>query len=223
MKRLMGIMLVLALLGGAALAEDGGTRITVFEGLVIEVPEAPEIEVPDVPKPTATAKPKLKAPEIPELDLPGADPEAPDGGDGAVDAADEGRREAEAEAGAPDSAPPGWAMDIVVDIPLDGAVDSAEEDPVEAALDALGVEAYRRTYRALAAGEVVKRGSKGETARGVQQTLIALGQPLEADGNVGPKTIAALNAAQDACGLARTETLDAEGYGALLAALAAAR
>ena len=83
-------------------------------------------------------------------------------------------------------------------------------------LDALGSDVYRATYDALLAGEVVKKGSKGDAARGVQQTLADFGQDIAVDGNVGPKSIAALNAVQAAFGLDQTEALDADGYAALL-------
>ena len=90
------------------------------------------------------------------------------------------------------------------------------EASVDDVLAALNDDAYRATYDALLAGEVIQKGSKGETARGVQQTLVAFGQDIAVDGNVGPKTIAALNAVQAAFGLEQTEALDAAGYAALL-------
>lgn len=99
--------------------------------------------------------------------------------------------------------------------PEDGDV-PASEVATEAVLTALNDDAYRATYDALLAGEVIQKGSKGETARGVQQTLVAFGQDIAVDGNVGPKTIAALNAVQAAFGLPETESLDAEGYATLL-------
>ena len=86
----------------------------------------------------------------------------------------------------------------------------------DAILDALSEGVYRTTYDALLSGEVVQKGSKGDAAKGVQQTLVAFGQDIAVDGNVGPKTIAALNAVQEAFGLEQTEALDAEGYAALL-------
>ena len=83
-------------------------------------------------------------------------------------------------------------------------------------LSALGDDVYRNTYDALLAGEVVQKGSKGDAASGVQQTLVAFGQNITVDGNVGPKTIGALNAVQAAFGLEATESLDAAGYAELL-------
>ena len=83
-------------------------------------------------------------------------------------------------------------------------------------LNALGEGPYRGVYEALCAGEVIQKGSKGDVAKGVQETLIAFGQNISADGSVGPKTIAALNAVQAAFGLEQTEALDAEGYARLL-------
>ena len=46
--------------------------------------------------------------------------------------------------------------------------------------------------------------------------MAAFGQAVKADGIVGPRTIAALNAVQDQFGLPRTDSLDAEGFAALL-------
>ena len=89
-------------------------------------------------------------------------------------------------------------------------------DMTDAILDALNDDTCRATYDALLSGEIVQKGSKGDAAKGVQQTLVAFGQGITVDGNVGPKTIAALNAVQAAFGLPETESLDAEGYAALL-------
>ena len=89
-------------------------------------------------------------------------------------------------------------------------------DLLEQVLDALGEETYRSTYDALRGGEVIEKGSKGDAAKGVQQTLIAFGQDIAADGSVGPKTISALNAVQAGLGLPETESLDAAGYARLL-------
>ena len=84
------------------------------------------------------------------------------------------------------------------------------------ALDALGDELYRNTYSALVMGEEIKKGSKGETAKGVQQTLVALGQDIAVDGSVGAKTIGALNEVQAALGLEKTEYVDESVYAELL-------
>lgn len=101
--------------------------------------------------------------------------------------------------------------------PVSKSGDEAHAAPTtEDVLEALGEDIYRDTYAALAAGETVGRGAKGELAKGFQQTLIAFGQKITADGSVGPKTIAALNAVQEAFGLEPTETLDADGYAELL-------
>ena len=47
------------------------------------------------------------------------------------------------------------------------------------------------------------------------------GEPVKADGIVGPRTIAALNAVQDQYGLPRADSLDAAGLAALLPLLLA--
>ena len=93
------------------------------------------------------------------------------------------------------------------------------EVSVEDVLDALDEDVYRSTYAALAEGEVIENGSKGDAARGLQQTLIAMGQNISADGSVGPKTLAALNAVQAEFGLDQSESLDAAGYESLLTRL----
>lgn len=198
MRRKIAIGLALAMLGGGfALAEEkpdaGAVTITVPGFLNVEVPGAPEIDVPEVPKPKETRTPKIEVPEVPKLDLPGIDPGAGEALADATAKPEESAQEAEAAARDPD---------------------------VDAALDALGEAAYRSAYEALLNGEVIHDGSAGEAAKGVQQTLIALGQPIAADGIVGPKTLAALNAAQTELGLEPTPTLDAPGYAALLKALA---
>ena len=70
----------------------------------------------------------------------------------------------------------------------------SDADMTDVILDALSEEVYRTTYDALRSGEVIQKGSKGDAAKGVQQTLVAFGQSISVDGNVGPKSIAALNA-----------------------------
>ena len=92
----------------------------------------------------------------------------------------------------------------------------AGEAPVDEILNALDDEVYRATYDALVEGTIIQKGSKGDAAKGLQQTLIAFGQSIAADGSVGPKTIGALNAVQAAFGLEQTDTLDAGGYAELL-------
>lgn len=96
------------------------------------------------------------------------------------------------------------------------APDPAGAIPVDEVLDALGDQTFRAVYDALRAGETIQKGSKGDTAKGLQQTLVAFGQKISVDGSVGPKTIAALNAVQAIFGLEQTESLDAAGYAALL-------
>lgn len=96
---------------------------------------------------------------------------------------------------------------------------TAGEAPVEGVLDALGEDAYRAAYRALSEGSVIRSGSRGDVAWSVQQTLIAFGQQIEADGSIGPRTLGALNAVQRAFGLDETEALDAAGYARLLSRL----
>ena len=93
---------------------------------------------------------------------------------------------------------------------------SSVQVDVEDVLTALGDDTCRATYEALLAGEVIQNGSKGETAKGIQQMLIAFGQDITADGSVGPKTLAALNTVQAAFGLEQTDSMDAAGFELLL-------
>ncbi|MBR7188841.1 MAG: hypothetical protein IKD53_09835 [Clostridia bacterium] len=95
-------------------------------------------------------------------------------------------------------------------------LEPAGEASIDEVLTALNDDTYRATRDALRSGEVVKKGSKGAAARGVQQTLAAFGQKIAVDGNAGARTIAALNAVQAAFGLEKTDSLDAEGYATLL-------
>lgn len=96
---------------------------------------------------------------------------------------------------------------------------TAETDISMIILDTLNNEVYVNTYEALCAGESVEKGTKSETAKGLQLTLIALGQDISADGNAGKKTLAALNNVQSALELDITDSVDAEGYAALFPAL----
>ena len=100
-----------------------------------------------------------------------------------------------------------------VDVPqaTSGAVDQ-----VETALAVLGVDDYRALYDALSRGVAVGEGSRGDAAKGLQQLLTAFGQEVKADGIVGPKTLAALNAVQAQYELPQTDRLDAEGLATLL-------
>ena len=94
-----------------------------------------------------------------------------------------------------------------------------KEVTVDEILDALGEGPYRAVYDALSAGTVIGSGSRGDTALGVQQTLVALGQNIVADGAVGPRTLAALNAVQAEYGQPQTDSVDAECYARLLPCL----
>ena len=188
MRKLLAMLLCLALTAGTALAETAWYAPP-------DVPEVPKIDVPDVPDRTATPPPKIGVPEIPAVEPPDVD-------------AILGRKAAgEDGEGAADDA-----------VPADAPADDA--DGMDAPLDALGDAAYRDAWRALKAGEVLRQGSRGDAAKGVQRALIALGQDIAADGIVGPKTMAALNAVRSELGLEPSEALDAEGYAALLRRLA---
>ena len=105
---------------------------------------------------------------------------------------------------------------VDVDAPDVPRVTADPAAPVESALAALGVTNYRALYDALSRGEAVGDGSRGDAARGLQQLLVAFGQNIRADGIVGPKTLAALNAVQAQYELPQTDRLDAEGLATLL-------
>ncbi len=147
--------------------------------------------IPHIPTPSI---PPIEVPEIEEIEVPKI----------------------------PTAAPTDTAIRVpeipVVDVPGADAPQPtpSPSDPVAAALAALGVDAYRPLREALGRGETVGDGSRGDAAKGLQQLLVAFGQDIRADGIVGPKTIAALNAVQDRYGLPRTAALDAAGLAALL-------
>ena len=97
------------------------------------------------------------------------------------------------------------------ELPEDGSFDLTDY-----VLNQLDNSLYRETYEALAGGETVSVGGWGATAKGVQQTLIDLGQKLSADGQAGGKTFDAVHAIQDAFGIERTDKVDDEAYSQLL-------
>ena len=222
MKKRLAVALILAMLlwqaGEADTAEthagetdDVETGASGARYSIPDVPDLkiPDIEAPDIPKASEDDETGIKVPKIPKVELPDVDfphvtapnPVAPE----EDDAAEEGvyKREGSVEEQEPTT---------------DVAAQTGAVSPEEA-LDALGEEVYRTTYEALLSGEVVEKGSRGDTAKGVQQTLVAFGQDIAVDGNVGPRTIAALNAVQEAFGLELTESVDAAGYGEMLRCL----
>lgn len=101
-------------------------------------------------------------------------------------------------------------------VPTQQPASEPAEVRIDEVIDALDNDVYRKTYDALLSGEVIQKGSRGDTAKGVQQTLVDFSQRIAVDGSVGQKTIAALNAVQSAFGLPNTQMLDAEGYAQLL-------
>lgn len=154
----------------------------------------------DMPRIKPPKVPEIEAPEVPEVEVP------------------------EVPTAAPTEKPK-------IEVPEIPQVDAPEADvpgataevdsQVEASLEAMGVTNYRALYDALNAGDTVGAGSSGDAARGLQQLLTAFGQGIAVDGIVGPKTIAALNAVQEQCGLPQTDRLDAVGLAALMPLLLA--
>lgn len=57
----------------------------------------------------------------------------------------------------------------------------------------LGNDTYAMTYAYLADGNTIKNGYNGKAAKGLQQLIVALGAKVATDGQVGAKTIAAIN------------------------------
>ena len=92
---------------------------------------------------------------------------------------------------------------------------------VDDLLDYLGKDAYRDAWEHVDSGESFRSGSKGAPAKGLQSMLVAFGQDISVDGSVGPKTINALKTVQEAYGLEKTDTLDADGFEKLLVRLVA--
>ena len=148
-----------------------------------------------IPRIHAPVIPKIEVPEVPEIEVPEIHTPAP-------------TQKPKIEVPGIPTVEPGE-----VEAP---AATSDASQPVEAALEALGVDAYRALYDALSAGETVGEGSRGDAARGLQQMLAAFGQDIRVDGIVGPRTIAALNAVQAQYGLPPSDKLDAGGLAALL-------
>ncbi len=97
-----------------------------------------------------------------------------------------------------------------------GLLFEADETLCGQILDALQSDQYRAAYEAIAGGETIESGSKGDTAQAVQQLLVDLGCGIDVDGSVGPKTIGALNEVQEAFGLKATESVDADLFIQLL-------
>ena len=161
---------------------------------------ADEIGPFDMPRIAVPPMPEIEVPEMPEIDVP----EVPE--------ARETQKPKIEVPTIPEVELPGGT------VAADGGAEpmSAPDAAAQAALDVLGEPSYRATYDALLRGEVLKSGSTGDAARGVQQLLMAFGENIKVDGIVGPKTIAALNAVRARLGLPQSDSLDAAGFAALL-------
>jgi len=198
MKKWLSMLLSVAMLlcGLTAAADSAAVDLEQFSVPSIAVPEVPTVEAPETPDidvPKVPTAAPTKKPRIEIPDIPSVDV-------------------------------PGMATAAPSDGKPTPAPTLAPIAPeIEAALQTLGEPAWRTTYDALRDGEVVADGSRGDAARGVQQLLVALGQSIAVDGIVGPKTLAALKAAQEQLGLPQTPSVDAEGFAALLTGLASTR
>ncbi len=78
----------------------------------------------------------------------------------------------------------------------------------KAALRELDNPLFAQTYDYLASGETLGSGSKGDPAEGLQQILRDIGANIAVDGNIGGKTMEALNAARATLGIGE-EAIDA--------------
>ena len=83
-------------------------------------------------------------------------------------------------------------------------------------LDFLENPQYRLTYQYLLDGGVIRKGDKGDEAKGLQQLLADMGAAVKPDGSVGGKTIQAMNAVQAAFGLSITEEAGIDAFRSLL-------
>lgn len=88
--------------------------------------------------------------------------------------------------------------------------------PVSAILNALDNDLYRAAFDA-ASADGLRKGAKGDAARGLQTALIALSCDISADGSAGSKTMEALNTVRAAFGEEPVDALDADGMARLLA------
>ena len=204
MRTLLSILLAAALLCGlVALADPGAPERTVppqgqnDDNAEASADEIGRFSIPRIPVPSI---PQIEAPEMPDIEVP------------------------EVPTAAPTEKPKIEVPEIPqvatpeTDVP---PMTSEASDAVEAALETLGVPAYRALYDALKDGAAIGSGSRGDAAKGLQQMLVAFGQDIAVDGIIGPKTIAALNAVQAQYGLPQQDELDAAGFAALLPLLLA--
>lgn len=76
---------------------------------------------------------------------------------------------------------------------------------------------YTQTYEHLAAGNTIQKGEKSEYGRGLQTLLAALGRDISTGGQVGAKTITAMNDVFAMLGMDSGDSVDAARYERLLA------
>lgn len=87
---------------------------------------------------------------------------------------------------------------------------------IDAVLDGLGKASYREAYEALLEGELIEKGSSGDSVKALQRLLNALGQEVSKDGKAGSGTIKAVNKIQAKYGLEETDYVDAAVFADLL-------
>ncbi len=92
-----------------------------------------------------------------------------------------------------------------------------ETDSTRSILQILDDPLYAKTYEYLAAGNTIRKGENSDYGRGLQMLLIALGRDITIDGQVGNKTITALNDVYSGLGMTDRDGIDAPGFGRLLA------
>ena len=113
------------------------------------------------------------------------------------------------------------AVDEGLDVELSGNAvtempSRTEEDCMELVLRALDEELYAATREYLSTGETIASGSRGDPARGLQTLVAALGQDIKIDGNVGPKTMKALNEVEEAFRMDEADQVDIHSFDRLL-------
>lgn len=89
-------------------------------------------------------------------------------------------------------------------------------DTMAGVLSYLDDPLYAAAREFLKTGETLGSGSKGDPARGLQTLIRAFGKEIAADGNVGPKTMAALTEIEEMFRMEETDALDLETFDRLL-------
>lgn len=95
-------------------------------------------------------------------------------------------------------------------------VTDPDANMMEDVLNTLGSSAYRNAYNSLLSGKSISRGSGGVLAKGLLKLLDAMGEDVNVKGKVNDNAIECMRHVQKIFGLERTNSLNLEGYKALL-------